>query len=269
MVYITYIINHYYALPDVVLFTHAHVGAWHNNDLHAWQTPLMLRELNYRRVLSKGYMSLRCHWYPGCPSWIHPNETSLNGEKVEESVFGESFLDLFGYQSLIPMTFGAPCCAQFAVSRSRILENSLREYLHWRDWLISTPLQDEISGRVMEYLWQYLFSPRDHRSPVLCPREHACYCDGYGICFGSEEKYEEHMELHKETRNLQARMRLADEQGPQPGEDLETRRKGIEEWNGRIADNVERLTQELDQARRRGLSKTLRRQEVGDDEFSG
>ena len=32
----------------------------------------------------------------------------------------------------------------------------------------------------MEYTWQYIFTGQLE----VCPSQHECYCDGYGICFG-------------------------------------------------------------------------------------
>ena len=56
-----YIIEHYDNLPDIAIFTHAHSTAWHNNDLQLSSTPVMLLELNYRRIMEHGYMNLRYH----------------------------------------------------------------------------------------------------------------------------------------------------------------------------------------------------------------
>ena len=26
----------------------------------------------------------------------------------------------------------------------------------------------------------------------MCPKEHVCYCDGFGVCFGGEDEYDEY-----------------------------------------------------------------------------
>ena len=82
MAYLSYIIDRYDALPDVVAFVHSSATAWHNNQLHEGSTPMMLRELNYARVRRLGYVNLRCHWDPGCPGWVLPN--GLNDPVREE-----------------------------------------------------------------------------------------------------------------------------------------------------------------------------------------
>lgn len=52
---------------------------------------------------------------------------------------------------------GAACCAQFAVSRNRVLERPLSDYEALRQWVVDTPLSDARSGRVLEFLWHVIF----------------------------------------------------------------------------------------------------------------
>lgn len=93
--------------------------------------------------------------------------------------------------------------------------------MHYRDWLFRTALPDYISGRVWEYLWQFVFTGKN----VVCPKEHVCYCDGFGVCFGGEEEYdaycaknservrlEEELQKWRETDDI---MRLLREEGRQ------------------------------------------------------
>jgi len=268
MAYLTYILEHYSDLPDLVVFTHASASTWHNNDLHIFTTPLMLRELNYQRAKRKGYMNLRCHWSPGCPGWIKPLTGTYNEIKGEEFYLGQVFKDLFPGVT-IPEVFGAACCAQFIVTRERIRGNTLEEYKRWRDWLIATELPDKYSGRVMEYLWHYIFSDRMGRQSIDCPKEHVCYCDGYGVCFGSEAAYQTHMVLGKETADLERRLKLAVDEGPREGEDLKLRSEGMQELTVDIEEKRKRLEKEIEAARQRGRDPKVRRKEVGDEEFSG
>lgn len=84
-----------------------------------------------------------------------------------------------------------PCCAQFALSRDRIRAIPLQRFVAYRDWLLRTPLDDSLSGRIWEYIWQYVFTGQN----VYCPIQHVCYCDGFGVCFGNEENYREWTDL--------------------------------------------------------------------------
>ena len=56
-----------------------------------------------------------------------------------------------------PGQIGAACCAQFAVSRSRVLERPLKDYEHFRQWIVDTDKTDAKSGRVWEFLWHVIF----------------------------------------------------------------------------------------------------------------
>ena len=83
----------------------------------------------------------------------------------------------------MPKVLAQPCCAQFAISKGRILSIPLKRFIAYRDWLLRTPLSDYISGRVWEYIWQFVFTGNH----TVCPMMHICYCDGYGFCFGGEK----------------------------------------------------------------------------------
>ncbi|KAA8893684.1 hypothetical protein FN846DRAFT_913752, partial [Sphaerosporella brunnea] len=95
MAYLTYLIDHYSALPDLVVFAHASLNQWHNNELQFYTTSLMLREFNYRRAQRLGYANLRCQWKPGCPAWIQPHTSTYNNDKGEEFYFARAFEKLF------------------------------------------------------------------------------------------------------------------------------------------------------------------------------
>ena len=34
----------------------------------------------------------------------------------------------------------------------------------------------------------------------FCPKEHLCYCDGYGWCFGGEKEYAEYVVMKDEAK---------------------------------------------------------------------
>ncbi|KAI5370797.1 hypothetical protein Slin15195_G016690 [Septoria linicola] len=190
MVYLSYIIDFYDQLPDVSIFMHAHRYAWHNNELLDTDAAQMVRHLSPERVTREGYMNLRCHWDPGCPTWLHPGSTKDNYDKPEEVLLAECWSELFPMDP-VPSVLAQACCAQFAVSRERILATPKMRYIVMRDWLIRTELTDYLSGRIFEHIWQYIFTA----APVHCPSMSACYCDGYGLCFGGPEEFDHHFEL--------------------------------------------------------------------------
>ena len=192
MIYLTYIIDHYDDLPDIVIFMHAHRWTHHNNHLLGHDAVQMIRRLSSDYVAREGYVNMRCEWYPGCPEWLHPKNAQESLAKQEEEVLSSSWRELFP-ASPIPKALGQACCAQFALSRERILSISLSQFIFYRDWIMRTPLSDYVSGRIWEYTWQFLFTGQS----IVCPAEHICYCDGFGVCFGGNTEYKEFERLRQ------------------------------------------------------------------------
>lgn len=269
MVYLTYIIEHYHVLPEIIIFVHAHSAAWHNNDLQLASTPVMLLELNYRRVIKHGFINLRCHWHPGCPAWIKTNSTEIETIK-KQAHFRPAFQALFPGEP-VPDTLAAACCAQFAVTRDTVRGHPRERYVQWRQWIIDTDLGDDVSGRLWEYLWQYVF-PGPGRAASLearataCPEPHVCYCDGYGYCFGGAEKYRVHAARRERADDLRVRLRTAEED--ETAVDDHWRRDGMAKVRAEIKALDKECEAEMVRAKIRGKNEALRREELG-SEFSG
>jgi hypothetical protein len=203
MVYLTYIIDNYDTLPDVSIFMHADRYTWHNDDLLERDAVKMIQRLSPERVTREGYMNLRCHWEPGCPTWLQPHMAVPDPAKEEQLVIAQHWSELFPEDPL-PEVLAQPCCGQFAVSRDRILELPKKRYVFLRDWLLNTALTDYLSGRVFEYTWQFIFT----KSPVTCPSMSACYCDGYGLCFGNPKEFDYWFELRYKRNGYVEAMRM-------------------------------------------------------------
>lgn len=208
MVYLTYIIDEYDNLSEITLFLHAHQFSWHNNDLLDRDAAEMIRRLIPGYVIRNGYVNLRCQHDPGCPAHIFPHEPSPDPAYPEIAVMGPAWTEIFPGE-LVPTSLAQPCCAQMAVSREAILALTRQRYVDLRDWLLQTPLGDELSGRVFEYTWQYLWGQRYE----YCPSQSVCYCDGYGICFGGEEQHATYETLKHIAENMDTtlKMRALDE----------------------------------------------------------
>ncbi|KAL6715709.1 hypothetical protein ACLMJK_006670 [Lecanora helva] len=202
MIYLTYIIDHYDSLPDTIIFIHAHRWTHHNIELLNHDSAEMIRRLSNEYVAREGYVNMRCQWYPGCPKWLNPNDTEEILGKQEQVVVSKSWHELFPPE-VTPESLGQACCAQFAVSKDRILSIPLSRFIFYRDWILKTPLSDFVSGRIWEYLWQYIFTGRS----IHCPSEHACHCRGFGLCFGSEAKYREYEELRHSKEMLEVELK--------------------------------------------------------------
>jgi Protein of unknown function (DUF3431) len=160
-----YLIDNYDRLPNIIVFIHSLQYQWHNDDPNK-DGATVLSRLQLPYVLSQGYINLRCVWVIGCPAEIHLN--SPRGEFPTEASFAEGFAKLFPEQVAkgeIPDVVGASCCAQFAVTATKVREKPRNEYIRIRDWIINTPLEDSVSGRILEYSW-HSTSPRRFTFPA-------------------------------------------------------------------------------------------------------
>ena len=270
MIYLTYIIDNYWNLPDIILFMHAHRWSYHNNELLGSDAVQMIKALSSERVTREGYMNLRCHWDPGCPEWLFPRNTEETLKKQEEPYVAKAWNELHPLDP-IPNVLAQPCCAQFAVSKERIQSIPLQRFVFYRDWLLRTPLSDYVSGRIWEYTWQFVFTGLN----TLCPVEHVCYCDGFGACFGGQAEYNDYFELQRKQRESQkeleewrekdASIKEANRQyGPEYAASLETPEMGRDVY---LRDQIGALERELGnrlvEAKERGKDPLARAEEVG------
>ncbi|KAK2742749.1 hypothetical protein FQN55_007690 [Onygenales sp. PD_40] len=174
MVYLTYIIDNYDKLPDIMVFIHGKRYQWHNDDPVYDSVPI-LTSLRLPHVYSVGYAPLRCAWVPGCPDEIHPLNPSLTSLTINpseevpdrlkaEAAYASAFQEIFP-NARVPSVVGAPCSSQFAVTRERVRMRGRAEYERVRRWLVETELEDRVAGRVLEYLWHSKFDLRLLRPP--------------------------------------------------------------------------------------------------------
>ena len=220
MVYLTHLVEHYDDLADINVFMHKDRFTHHNEALLDFDAVKMVSRLRGSYVVQNGYTNLQCGWAKSCPSWLNSSDPWPRMEKQEQVYLSRVWKELFPGED-VPATLGAPCCAQYAVSKERIRAVPLARFVFVRDWLLKTPLTDYISGRLWEYLWHYLFTG-EH---VKCPLEHVCLCDGYGICFGGEEGYGTFRQLKVSKEALQQEM---DQRGIDDDRDTHKRNGTVE-----------------------------------------
>jgi hypothetical protein len=118
-----------------------------------------MKSLNLSYVQESGYVNLRCNWKPGCRA---------KDVKPNRHVSKQLWLDVLGSgpngtEDEAPEMVGQPCCAQFAVSRLQVMKRPLEDYIRYRQWVLDTELDDDESGRVMEFLWHVIFG----KEPLL------------------------------------------------------------------------------------------------------
>ncbi|KAI1189177.1 hypothetical protein F5B17DRAFT_392274 [Nemania serpens] len=184
MVYLTYLIDRYDSLPEAVLFVHASRFAWHNDDPDYDALPA-LRAFRLAYLRTAGYVNLRCVWVIGCPGEIRPAldeaqrpAADSDKEKVlAKHVYKQAFEEIFPGVP-VPELVAVSCCSQFAVTRDTIRARPKEDYVRFREWLIATPLDDALNGRVFEFAWHIIFG----KEPVHCPSAAECYCNVFGLC---------------------------------------------------------------------------------------
>lgn len=127
----------------------------------------VLSRLRIPYIQKEGYVNLRCDWVVGCPAEIEPHieanaswpaNDPTNSGAIAGSFFLEAFEELFP-GVYVPESVGAPCCAQFAVTKEMIRMRPRSEYERYRTWLTTTYLGDQLSGRLLEYMWHSKWGP--------------------------------------------------------------------------------------------------------------
>lgn len=130
--YLKYIVERYDSLPDNVAFIHGHENAWH--QLH--DRPL-LDIIHAARIETFDYIPLNNLERFYTLSERDYNDNAIAKVSFEKSINGMSHLDI---------------CAQFIVSKNRILKNTLDQYKHW----YAVCVDDKIASS-FEYIWSIIF----------------------------------------------------------------------------------------------------------------
>lgn len=134
-----------------MLFIHSQRFQWHNDDPY-YDGVTMLRNFRVPYLQKQGYVNLRCVWTLGCPAEIHPLSDAHREDVHAGEYFKNGFMELFP-GTPVPESVGVSCCAQFGVTRAKVLERPKSDYERYRRWLTETDLTDDLSGRIMEYSW--------------------------------------------------------------------------------------------------------------------
>jgi len=150
--YLSYIIKYYDNLPDNMIFIHDENKSWHHEGLitdNIYEWIDMYETTN-------GYYEFNNKKTDQC-SWCYKRD-----------VFNKLWEELFPNRKLEKHNFNGKCCAQFIISKERILKNSKDFYMKYYNWLV-TYTQDQGNGniknfysgywtsRYAEWLWKVIF----------------------------------------------------------------------------------------------------------------
>ena len=156
--YLSYLIDNYDSLPEYSIFVHAKHEQWHN-DVGS-RTADVLKSLRFQHITATGFVNLRCSSFPGCPVSVNPLDPTEYDirNKDTRAFFAEIYMELFDVpRGNVPRHIGNVCCAQFAVTRARILQRPRSDYERMLRWVDHTHEGDFAVGWVFEKLWDIVF----------------------------------------------------------------------------------------------------------------
>jgi hypothetical protein len=140
--YLKYIIDNYDNLPEHIAFIHGHENAWH-------QTYTLVESIfNCAKYEEHDYIGL--------------NNVFIDDRRINENPIMNKMKDLWinDFEPYLNIPFPDyllhDCCAQFIVSKKRILKNSLKAYEHWYNMFMETD-NDYDLGLLFEYIWHIIF----------------------------------------------------------------------------------------------------------------
>ena len=185
MRYLSFIIDNYDSLPDIIAFRHGHENAWHQS----FDSAAEVNNLNLTTVRSRGYLNFNCEERSGCEQHILladmqrvenasigvTNRSSLSprSEPPVDAAIYENWDAWFGVP--MPEDLTSACCAQFVVMKEAVWHQPRQKYIGFRQWLLNSDLDDWRSGMVFEKLWHVIFG----MPPVQCEAVDRCYCNVY------------------------------------------------------------------------------------------
>ncbi|KAM3066640.1 hypothetical protein ACMFMG_002352 [Clarireedia jacksonii] len=210
MTYLTFLIDNYENIPQQgAVFVHGSRYAWHN-DHPKYDNLALLRDLDVPGALQygHGYANLRCDWSVStCPattpaqgswetqiqSFLQPWDRRAKSDVLVAKILKSSFGVELGRGEVLR----SQCCAQFVVARENVWAWEKGDYMRLRTWVLETGEADQVSGRVVSYLWGVLFLGKGVDGSVggkgkglslgelnsrACPTAEECYCRVYGRC---------------------------------------------------------------------------------------
>lgn len=146
VVYLRYIVDHYFNLPSLIAFIHGHRSSWHQKDPS--DIVVALRALQWNKYT---YMPL----------------TSIMTETNYQLIDGneQATVNFHLWQAVLQRELGsppingikAPCCATFVVKREAILAHPKEFYSNISNYLLNNSYADHLTARTLEYTWHLIF----------------------------------------------------------------------------------------------------------------
>jgi hypothetical protein len=155
--FLHFIINNYHNLPENIIFIHDENESWHHRgkiteDIYKWIDEYESNGRKYHNFNSEEYND-HANIYKDNPAFRDYWDSTL------KSTLGEYETAKFG---------NAKCCAQFIVSRDKIIEKPKSFYENVYNWFVEKTSgegngkKDDLysgfnTGRYAEYTWKHIF----------------------------------------------------------------------------------------------------------------
>ncbi|KAF2217161.1 hypothetical protein CERZMDRAFT_108968 [Cercospora zeae-maydis SCOH1-5] len=208
LMYFTYLFDKYEDLADVNIFIHAEEHPWHL-DSALWQSmTFALSHLDLSQVLERRYFNLYTSLKGGRVEGYNTSKTPLETNVFEEPYMADALRANFGSDVMRPEILLGPCCSQFAVSRDAILSRPREQYEHSMKWLIETDWPDQLTGRVWEHMWPFLFL-RDQA--IDQKTEWRALCRMYGVCFKDASDFQKYQDTWDEMVHIREEVSFGSE----------------------------------------------------------
>lgn len=199
LMYFTYLYDHYDSLADVNIFIHAEEHPWHLDGAMQQSMRFALSQLDLEQVMQLHYFNLYTSLKGGRPEGYNTTKTTDETDVAEEPFIAEAMRANFGEDVAVPEMLIGPCCSQFAVSKEAIRSRPRSQYRHSMQWLTETDWPDQLTGRIWEHLWPWLFL---HDQAVDRKTEWRTLCRMYRVCFSDSDDLQQYQAVWDERVKL-------------------------------------------------------------------
>jgi hypothetical protein len=154
-VYLKYIIDFYNELPEFTFFIHDEEYAWHHSGS-------IIDKYIEAKYANKSYYNIND---------IAPNQFEfLKNDDYNKNIFNDKnwWNDFLGWYNIFIGNYVNfdkidkfkifRCCAQFLVHRDSIKKLPIDFYQNLYNWIITTDMPNNKSGRFMEWIWHIIWS---------------------------------------------------------------------------------------------------------------
>jgi hypothetical protein len=164
MLHLTYLYEFYDTFPDITIFKHGSDWSWHIGGTIQYCTAYAIEHLDLDEVRRRKCLNM--HEYAGkLAERVSKLDQHLSHDKIwrlwSEAVARRAIYEHCVWEEFLRWSCSSNSCVAMLLlicsherSHSIKFENLYKMQL---DWLQSTQLGNEVSGRIWEHMWQYFF----------------------------------------------------------------------------------------------------------------